>query len=49
MRAVYDLAGNLYRRLAEEVLLPGVGHSAAEERPDEVNELLTEFLAELKR
>ena len=30
-------------------LLSGVGHSAAEERPDQVNELLLEFLKQLER
>jgi len=29
-------------------LLPGVGHSAAEERPDQVIELLLEFLTQLE-
>ena len=30
--------------LRKKVLLPGVGHSAAEESPAQVNELLLEFL-----
>jgi pimeloyl-ACP methyl ester carboxylesterase len=31
------------RKVAIKVMLPGVGHSAAEERPEQVNELLLEF------
>jgi hypothetical protein len=30
------------------VLLPGVGHAAAEESVDQVNELLLEFLGQFK-
>ena len=49
MRAVYDRLDTYLPGLRKKVLLPGVGHSAAEERPDQVNELLLEFLEQLER
>ena len=49
MRALYDQLDAYLPGLRKKVLLPGVGHSAAEERPDQVNELLLEFLEQLER
>jgi pimeloyl-ACP methyl ester carboxylesterase len=49
MRGVYDLLETSLPGLQKKVLLPGVGHSAAEERPDEVNVLLVDFLTQLER
>ena len=46
---VYDRLDTYLPGLRKKVLLPGVGHSAAEERPDQVNELLLEFLEQLER
>jgi len=48
MRAVYDLLETYHPGMRKKVLLPGVGHSAAEESVDLVNELLLEFLSQLK-
>ena len=44
---VYDQLETFLPGLRKKVLLPGVGHSAAEERPDQVNELLLEFLEQI--
>ena len=49
MRGVYDRLDTYLPGLQTKVLLPGVGHSAPEERADQVNELLIEFLNQLKR
>ena len=49
IRGLYDQLEAYLPGLRKKVLLPGVGHSAAEERPDQVNELLLEFLEQLKR
>ena len=49
MRGLYDRLDTYLPGLRKKVLLPGVGHSAAEERPDQVNELLVEFLGQLGR
>ena len=49
IRALYDRLETYLPGLRKKVLLPGVGHSAAEERPDQVNELLVEFLEQLER
>jgi len=49
MRGVYDLLETFLPGLRKKVLLPGVGHSAAEESADQVNELLVEFLEQLER
>jgi pimeloyl-ACP methyl ester carboxylesterase len=50
-----ELVGDLYDQLdaylpglRKKILLPGVGHSAAEENVEQVNELLHEFLARLE-
>ena len=43
----YDKLESHLPGLRNKVLLEGVGHSAAEERPEAVNELLLRFLAEL--
>ncbi len=43
----YDKLESHLPNLRKKVLLEGVGHSAAEERPEAVNELLLAFLAEL--
>jgi len=49
IRSLYDQLEAYLPGLTKKVLLPGVGHSAAEERPDQVNELLLEFLEQLGR
>jgi pimeloyl-ACP methyl ester carboxylesterase len=47
-RGAYDnLAVNI-PNLRKNVLLPGVGHWTQQERPEEVNRLLIEFLQALK-
>ncbi|WP_213956431.1 alpha/beta hydrolase [Variovorax sp. dw_954] len=43
----YDQLEAYLLGLRKKVMLPGVGHSAAEERPDQVNDLLLEFLEQL--
>ncbi|MEE4144690.1 MAG: alpha/beta hydrolase [Halieaceae bacterium] len=43
----YDRLDSHLPNLHKKVLLEGVGHSAAEERPQVVNDLLLEFLAQL--
>jgi pimeloyl-ACP methyl ester carboxylesterase len=48
IRGLYDQLDIHLPGLRKKVLLPGVGHSAAEERPDQVNELLLEFLQHLQ-
>ncbi|WP_256735000.1 alpha/beta hydrolase [Variovorax sp. dw_954] len=45
-RGRYDQLDAYLPGLQKKVLLPGVGHGAAEERPDQVNELLLGFLAQ---
>jgi pimeloyl-ACP methyl ester carboxylesterase len=45
--AIYDRLETCLPGLRKKTLLPGVGHSAAEERPDQVNELLLDFLRQL--
>jgi pimeloyl-ACP methyl ester carboxylesterase len=45
----YDQLEAYLPGLRKKVLLSGVGHSAAEESVDEVNELLLEFLEQLER
>lgn len=47
IRGLYDQMDAYLPALRKKVLLPGVGHSAAEESPEEVNELLLEFLGQL--
>ena len=49
IRAVYDRLETCLPGLRKKVLLPGVGHSAAEESVDQVNALLLEFLEQLER
>jgi pimeloyl-ACP methyl ester carboxylesterase len=49
IRELYDRLDGYLLLLMKKVLLPGVGHSAPEERADQVNELLVEFLRQLKR
>jgi len=49
VRALYDQLDAYIPGLRKKVLLAGVGHSAAEERPDQVNELLLDFLSQLPR
>ena len=46
---LYDQLETYQLGLRKKILLPGVGHSAAEERVDQVNELLLEFLEQLGR
>jgi len=48
IRALYDQLEAYLPGLRKKVLIPGVGHSAAEESVDQVNELLLEFLEQLK-
>lgn len=45
---VYDQLDIYLPGLQKKVLLPGVGHSAAEESVDRVNDLLLEFLAQTR-
>jgi len=47
IRGVYDRLDGYLPGLRKKVLLPGVGHSAAEESADQVNALLLEFLGQL--
>ncbi|MBV7523481.1 MULTISPECIES: alpha/beta hydrolase [unclassified Pseudomonas] len=47
IRSLYDQMDAYLPALRKKVLLPGVGHSAAEESPALVNELLLEFLEQL--
>lgn len=47
IRALYDQLDSYLPGLQKKVLLPGVGHSAAEESPGQVNALLLEFLQQL--
>ena len=49
IRGPYDKLDTYLPGLQKKVLLPSVGHSAAEERADQVNELLPEFLEQLAR
>ena len=44
IRGLYDRLDTYLPGLQKKVLLPGVGHSPAEERADQVNELLLKFL-----
>jgi epoxide hydrolase A/B len=44
IRGIYDRLDTYLPGLRKKVLLPGVGHAAAEESADQVNELLLEFL-----
>jgi pimeloyl-ACP methyl ester carboxylesterase len=48
IRGIYDQFDTYLSGLQKKVLLPGVGHSAAEESVDRVNELLLEFLEQLE-
>ena len=49
LRGLYDQFDTYLSGLQKKVLLPGVGHSAAEESVDQVNALLLEFLEQFKR
>jgi len=49
IRALYDRLDTYLPGLWKKVLLPGVGHSAAEESADQVNDLLVAFLGQLER
>lgn len=44
IRGIYDQLETYLPGLRKKVLLPGVGHSAAEEEADQVNELILHFL-----
>ena len=48
IRGLYDKLDTYLPGLQKKLLLPGVGHSAAEECPDQVNELLLEFLEKIE-
>ena len=48
IRGIYDLLESYLPGLRKKVLLPGVGHSAAEESVDQVSELLMEILGQLE-
>jgi pimeloyl-ACP methyl ester carboxylesterase len=47
VRGLLDQLDTYLVELRKKVLLPGVGHSAAEERPEQVNAFLIEFLDQL--
>lgn len=47
IRGLYEQLETYLVELRKKVLLPGVGHSAAEEQPEQVNALLLEFLGQL--
>jgi len=47
IRELYDQLDTYLVGLRKKVLLPGVGHSAAEEDPEQVNAMLIEFLTQL--
>jgi pimeloyl-ACP methyl ester carboxylesterase len=49
LRGLYDQFDTYLSGLQKKVLLPGVGHSAAEESVDQVNALLLEFLEQFTR
>jgi pimeloyl-ACP methyl ester carboxylesterase len=49
IRSVYDGLDTYLPGLQKKVLLPGVGHAAAEESADQVNALLLEFLEQFTR
>jgi pimeloyl-ACP methyl ester carboxylesterase len=49
LREEYDALGTNIPNLRKNVLLPGVGHWTQQERPEEVNRLLIEFLRGLTR
>jgi pimeloyl-ACP methyl ester carboxylesterase len=49
IRAIYERLDSYLPGLRKKVLLPGVGHSAPEESVEPVNELLLEFLGQMKR
>jgi pimeloyl-ACP methyl ester carboxylesterase len=49
IRGIYDRLDTYLPGLQKKVLLPGAGHSPAEECADQVNELLLEFLEQLER
>jgi pimeloyl-ACP methyl ester carboxylesterase len=44
MRPVYEALGKTVPNLRKRVLIPGAGHWIQQERPEEVNELLLEFV-----
>ncbi|CAG4900902.1 Epoxide hydrolase A [Paraburkholderia saeva] len=48
IRSLYDGLDTWLTGLQKKVLLPGVGHAAAEESVDQVNGLLLEFLEQFK-
>ena len=47
VRAAYEKLDTHMVNLRRKVMLPGVGHAAAEEQPSKVNELLLEFLQDV--
>ncbi|SAL53662.1 alpha/beta hydrolase fold protein [Caballeronia turbans] len=49
IRGIYDRLDTYLSGLQKKVLLPGVGHAAAEESVDQVNALLLEFLEQFER
>ncbi len=49
IRGIYDQLDTYLPGLQQKVLLPGVGHAAAEESFDQVNALLLEFLGQFER
>ena len=44
MQPLYDRMEEIYPNLVRKVLLPGVGHSAPEESPDQISHELISFL-----
>ncbi|MNT00782.1 hypothetical protein D3C72_1352260 [compost metagenome] len=47
VRGLYEQLDSYLVGLRKKVLLPGVGHSAAEEKPEQINALLLEFFEQL--
>ena len=48
MQPLYDRMEEIYPGLVRKVLLPGVGHGAPEESPDQISDELIEFLGQMK-
>lgn len=48
MQPLYDRMEEIYPGLVRKVLLPGVGHGAPEESPDQISDELIEFFGRMK-
>ncbi len=44
-KGAYEMAGAFTPNLKKKVIIPGAGHWVQQERPQEINEILIEFLA----